>query len=287
MEAKKISIVIPTYNEAGGIEQTIRGLKKELSELNLEYEIIVVNDGSEDKTEEILKKIPWIQLINHPTNKGYGAALKTGIKRSEGELIMIIDADNTYPSEATPELIKHISNYDMVVGARVGKNAKIPLIRKPAKYFLNKLANYLSETKIPDLNSGLRIMKRDFIEKFIPILPNGFSFTTTITLGALTNGYSVKYIPINYSKRVGKSKFRPIRDTLNFFQLVIRTVLYFNPLKVFAPLSLILFLAGVIILIYTYFFTPKILDITVAIIIISSIQMLAIGMLADLISKKH
>ena len=284
---KQISIVIPVYNEEKAIKETIEGLKRELNKLNLNYEIIVVNDGSTDKTKEILGKIEVIKLIDHPENKGYGAAIKTGVKQSQADFILIIDADGTYPNESISELIKHTSDYDMVVGARTGKKAKIPLIRKPAKWIMGKLANYLSGMKIPDINSGLRIMKKSLIEKYLYILPDGFSFTTTITLAALTNGYRVKYVPITYSKRTGKSKFRPIRDTLNFFQLIIRTILYFNPLKVFIPLGIILFFFGIVVFLWSYFFAPKVLDTTTAIFIISSIQILAIGMLADLISKKH
>jgi glycosyltransferase involved in cell wall biosynthesis len=282
---KNLSVIIPVYNEEKVVGETINGLKKELTRLNLDYEIIVVNDASTDKTKEILEKTEGIKLINHPENRGYGAALKTGIKNSIYDWILIIDADGTYPNESIADLIKYASDYDMVVGARTGKKVKIPLIRRPAKWIINKLANYLSKTKIPDLNSGLRIMKKPLLEKFIHILPDGFSLTTTITLAALTNDYTIKYIPINYSERVGKSKIRPIRDTLIFFQLIIRTILYFNPLKVFVPFSLILFLLGVGIFFYSYFFMTRILDVTVAVILISSIQILAIGMIADLVTK--
>lgn len=284
---KNLSVIIPAYNEEKAIEQTIQSLKKELNRLDLNYEIIVVNDGSTDKTKEILGTIEGIKLINHPENQGYGAALKTGIKNNGYDWILIIDADKTYPVEAISNLITHAPNYDMVIGARTGKKAKIPLIRKPAKWVINKLANYLSGIKIPDLNSGLRIIKKSLLEKFIFILPDGFSFTTTITLAALTNGYGVKYIPIDYHKRIGKSKFKPIKDTLNFIQLIIKTVLYFNPLRVFIPLSLILFLLGIGIFIYSNFFTPKILETTTAVLIISSIQLLAVGMIADLIVKSR
>jgi len=281
-----LSIIIPVYNEEESIEKVIIDLREYSAEKKYNYEIIVVNDGSTDRTKEILEKIDGIKIINHLENQGYGAALKHGIKQSQGDLILITDADGSYPHESIKDLMKYITDYDMVIGARIGKKVKIPLIRKPPKWILNKLANYLSGTKIPDLNSGLRIIKKPLIKKFFPILPNGFSFTTTITLAALTNDYLVKYVPIDYYKRAGKSKFRPLRDTLNFFQLIIRTILYFNPLRIFIPLSLILFLLGLGIFIYSYFFTSYILDTTTAIFIISSVQILAIGMLADLISKK-
>lgn len=282
-----LSVIIPAYNEEKIISETIEGLKNQLSGLNLVYEIIVINDGSTDKTREILEKIPKIKTVNHSENRGYGATLKTGVKMARADSILIMDADGTYPYESIPELLKYAPDYDMVVGARTGKNVKLPLIRKPAKYVINKLANYLTNVKIPDLNSGLRIIKKSLIEKFFNILPDGFSFTTTITLAALTNGYTIKYVSINYSKRIGKSKIRPIRDTLNFFQLIIRTILYFNPLKIFVPFSIILFLSGVLIFVLSYLFTPKAMDVSTTVFIISAIQMLAVGMMADMISKKR
>ena len=224
------SIIIPCFNEENSILETI----KELQALDLNCEIVLVDDGSNDNTYEIIRNIAGIKLVRHEENRGYGAAIKTGIKSAQYEIVTITDADGTYPNERIPELVKIFEegNFDMVVGARTGKNVKIPLIRKPAKWFINKLANYLAGTKIPDLNSGLRVMKKEVLERFIRILPDGFSFTSTITLSMLTNGYSVKYVPIDYFKREGKSKIKPIQDTLNFIQLIIRIVLYFDPLKI-------------------------------------------------------
>ncbi len=278
------SIIVPAYNEEEIIEKVIAGIKEYLDH---ECEIIVVNDGSTDKTQEILEKILEIKIIQHPRNLGYGAALKSGIRQARGEYILIIDADGTYPPKIIPELISQKDHYDMIIGARINPQSQIPIIRKPVKWFLNQLANYLTKTKIPDLNSGLRIIKKDVLNRFIHLLPDGFSFTTTITLSLLTNGYQVKYLPIDYYKRKGKSKIRPIRDTLNFLQLIIRTILYFDPLRVFIPVSLILFLSSMGILVYSYFFTPKIMDITAVILFISAIQILAIGMIADLIVKNR
>lgn len=280
----KTSIIIPAYNEEGCIEKVIVDVKKYL---NQECEIIVVNDGSTDRTKEILEQIPNVKVINHPENRGYGAALKSGIQEAQGVYVLIIDADGTYPPESISELICQKDYYDMVVGARINPQNQIPIIRKPVKWLLNQLANYLTRTKIPDLNSGLRIIKKDVLNQFIHLLPDGFSFTTTITLSLLTNDYQVKYLPINYYKRKGKSKIRPVRDTLNFLQIIIRTILYFNPLKVFIPISLILFLSSLGTLVYSYFFTPKIMDITTVILFISAIQILAIGMIADLIVKSR
>lgn len=278
----KISIIVPVFNEEGAIEKTIDGLKKYL---NGDRELIVVNDGSTDRTDELLEKISGITVINHLINRGYGAALKSGIKKSQGDYILIIDADGTYPVESIPELISSIGDFDMAVGARINTQSKIPPSRKPAKWFLGKLANYLTSTKIPDLNSGFRIIRKDVLMKFINLLPDGFSFTTTITLALLTNGYQIKYFPINYYKREGKSKIKPVRDTLNFLQLIIKTVLYFNPLKVFIPLSLTIFLIAIIIGIYSILFTPNFWDVTFTVLSATALQTFFFGLLAELIIR--
>jgi hypothetical protein len=132
----------------------------------------------------------------------------------------------------------------MLVGARIGDSVNIPLIRRPPKWVINQLANYMVGTKIPDLNSGMRIMKKEIIERFFNILPEGFSFTSTITIAMLSNGYQVKYVPIDYHQRKGKSKIRPFNDTLNFVRLIVRTVMFFDPLKVFLPISLPFLIGG-------------------------------------------
>jgi glycosyltransferase involved in cell wall biosynthesis len=278
----KISIIIPVFNEEKVIERVVADVKKHL---NPDREIIVVNDGSTDKTGEALKNVSGISVVNHAANRGYGAALKSGIAKSVGENILIIDADGSYPVEKIPELISHIDGYDMVVGARTASQKHIPFLRKPAKWFLGKLASYLTEVKIPDLNSGLRIIRKDVLMKFIHLLPNGFSFTTTITMALLTNGYQVEYLPIDYYKREGKSKIKPVRDTLNFLQLIIRTILYFNPLKVFIPLSLAIFVAAILVGVYSIIFTPRFMDATFVVLSATALQTFFFGLIAELVIR--
>ena len=194
-----LSIIIPAYNEVKGIESTVRALELVVKNIDFDVEVIFVDDGSTDGTSEKLNDsvdgLAKIRVINHDVNQGYGAALKTGIRNSVFDYIAITDADETYPNERIPEFYSMTleNNLDMLVGARVGKNVKIPLIRKPAKWALNKLANYLAGYEIPDLNSGMRIMKKETLMKYLNILPQGFSFTTTITLAMLTNSYKVHY----------------------------------------------------------------------------------------------
>lgn len=280
-----VSVIIPAYNEEKGIAQTLDAMRNILGQNNFGYEIIVVDDASTDRTGKIASG-KGARLITHDFNHGYGASIKAGVRQSKYDVILISDADGTYPVAQVPNILRHMENYDMVVGARVGHNVKIPLLRRPAKWFLAKLANYLSETNVVDLNSGLRAIKKEIFVKFNRLLPDGFSLTTTITLAMLTYGYQVKYIPINYDYRVGRSKIRPFRDFLNFFLLIIKTSLLFNPLKIFLPMSFILCLLGIFIFFYSLFFLPYTLDITAVVLIIGGIQLLAIGMIADLINKR-
>jgi len=279
----KFSIIVPCYNEAGSIVSTL----KELQAFEGDYEIIVVDDGSDDNTYDLACTF-GVTVVRHEKNKGYGASLKTGIKRAMHDIIVITDADGTYPNEMIPSLVKEFveNKLDMVVGARIGDKVNIPLIRRPAKWVLNKLANVLTGVKIPDLNSGLRVMEKSIIMRFYNIICDGFSFTTTITLCMLTNDYDVKYIPINYFVRHGKSKIKPIRDTLNFVQLILRTCMYFNPLKIFIPVSVLLFFSAFAVLGGSYFLLGKMMDVTFGVILMSSVTILAIGMLADLIDKR-
>lgn len=291
MNEKGLSIIIPAFNEEDGITDTVKTIKNIFEKCQFNIEVIFVNDGSTDTTLKKLNELSdsnkFFKIINHNKNNGYGASLKTGISASKFDYVAITDADETYPNHKIIDFYHKAveNNLDMIVGARIGANVKIPLIRKPAKWFLNKLANYLSDQNIPDLNSGLRVMKKDSVLKYFKILPQGFSFTTTITLAMLTNNHKVVYDKIEYFFRAGSSKIRPIYDTLNFFQLIIRTILFFQPLKIFLPLSLIMIITGIIMILYRIFF-GEVFGVISTVIFIGAIQTLAIGMLADLINRK-
>jgi glycosyltransferase involved in cell wall biosynthesis len=280
------TVIVPVYNEEKAIESVIANIKTALTQLDIKYEIIVVDDGSTDQSAQIISNIDGITYIQHPTNTGYGSALKTGIRYAAGEFVVITDGDGTYPNQAIPGLIRASAEYDMVVGARSINDHNIPLIRKPAKWLLGKLANYLSETVIPDLNSGLRVFRRDVALRFYKIFPSGFSFTTTITLAMHCNGYRVKYVPIEYNKRAGKSKIRPIHDTINFIQLILRTVMYFNPLKIFLPIATFVFIAFLMSSIVDIVILDNLTDKTV-IFFLAFVQILVLGLLADLIDKRN
>ncbi len=286
-----LSIVIPVFNEVKSINNTVKNIKKNLDNFDFNSEVIFVNDGSTDNTKDVLineiSGLERFRVIEHDRNKGYGAALKTGIEKSKYEFIAITDADDTYPNERIEEFYNIFlnNNLDMLVGARIGKNVQIPIIRRPAKWILQILSSYLAEYNIPDLNSGFRIMNKKIINKFMHILPDGFSFTTTITLAMLTNRFNVRYEKIDYFSRSGSSKIRPIYDTLNFTQLIIRTILLFNPLKIFLPISMLMFLVSLTLLSYRIFYGEG-FGVTAIILFVGAVQILAIGMLADLINRR-
>jgi glycosyltransferase involved in cell wall biosynthesis len=286
-----VAIVVPAYNEEHGLGAVLAQLSAIQAQMNAagrQVEIIVVDDGSADQTSEVARQHKGITLIRHRVNRGYGAALKTGIRHAKGDWICITDADGTYPNERVPELVERAitGDFDMVVGARTGENVAIPLRRRPAKWVIGQLANFVAGEPIPDLNSGLRIFDRAAALRFFGILPDGFSFTTTITLGMLTNGYLIDYVPINYHVRVGRSKIRPIQDTLNFVQLVVRIALYFKPLKVFIPFSAMLLLLALVWAVFSKVVLGRLADVTTLVIAMTAIQVFMLGMLAELINQR-
>lgn len=282
--------MIPAYNEEGGIRAVLESLLDRMGRIagDEPWEILVIDDGSIDRTADAVREVQHdrLRVIRHEQNRGYGAALKTGVRESRNPWILITDADGTYPDESVGEILGHRADFQMVVGARIGANSNIPLIRRPPKWVLRKFASYLARREIPDLNSGLRLMRRDVVERFLHILPDGFSFTTTITLAMLSEGMRVKYVEIDYLKRTGSSKIRPIYDTLNFLQLIVRTVMYFDPLRIFIPLSAMFVFAAAVIGVGSYLYLPKMLDSTTVLLFVTGVQVLAIGMLADIVNKR-
>jgi glycosyltransferase involved in cell wall biosynthesis len=292
-----ISVVIPAYNEEKGIGPVLDTLKSVLDNAHFNHEIIVVDDGSNDGTETAAN-MPGVRLIRHRKNRGYGASLKTGIRAARNDTIVITDADGTYPSEAIPELVKRFETSDMIVGARVGQNVNIPLIRRPAKWVLRKLAEYVSREPISDLNSGLRVFSRQAALQYFNILPDKFSFTTTITVAMISDGYRVRYFPIDYFKRSGKSKIVPW-DFVEFVSLVLRVCILFSPLRVFVPVALFAFLVGTIKFLFDVivalkisggfnfaFMTQPLISDSTIIFWLAALQIILIGMVADGVIRK-
>ena len=293
-QAMTTSIISPCYNEKNAIRDTIDCIQAVIrkSEIN-DVEIIAVNDGSSDGSEHVLNSLAEddqtnnLFVVHHKRNQGYGAALKTGIRRSQSDYICITDADGTYPNERIPELINQITSkdLDMVVGARIGPNVDYSKIRSIPKMILVPWVSFLCGTEVPDMNSGLRIFRRDRSLDFLKLLPDGFSFTTTITICLLRNRYAVEFTPISYAKRIGKSHIKPIRDTLRFTQLILRTGMYFAPMRLLSPLIATLAALFTISGIYDLTVLNNLTDKTV-LLGFASLNIVMFALLADMIDKR-
>jgi glycosyltransferase involved in cell wall biosynthesis len=279
------SIIIPVFNEEHAVADTIEHIHSSLKSTHCEYEIIAVNDGSTDGTGDVLRGRTDVQVLEHVSNQGYGAALKTGIRKASHSLIVITDADGTYPNDRIPELVSICTDYDMVVGARTGDNVTYPFIRKVPKFFLKRFAEWMVRQSIPDMNSGLRVFRKEVAARFFGIFPDGFSFTTTITLAMLTNRYRVRFEPIDYHARVGKSKIKPVRDTLRFVQLILRTGMYFAPLRVFLPVAMMFFLGFMASVSYDVVILHNLTDKSL-ILLVTATQTAMFALLADMIDKR-
>lgn len=286
-EPLDLSIVVPVYNEAEGVGKTLRRLVAAAEGLRASVEIIVVDDGSTDRTAESLAGFrSRVSLVTHSVNRGYGSAIKSGMAVARGDWIAIIDADGTYPVERLGELWGHcVHSVDMVVGARTEPGSHIPLARRPAKWLLRKFATWLVGQGIPDLNSGFRIFRRSTAQRFFTLLPDGFSLTSTITIAFLSGGYAVQYVEIGYSSRTGRSKIRPLHDTYQFFMLVLRTSLVFAPLRFFFPIGFVFMVASAALVVYRAF-VGEAFGVVSLILFVTGIQLLALGLLADLVNRR-
>jgi len=283
----KFSVVIPCYNEMGSIEETIRRIRKAIP-AGASCQIIVVNDGSTDETKRILQEMmpaDDLHIVDHVSNRGYGAALKSGIRAAPTELIAIIDADGTYPTERLPELVALCADHDMVVGARIGKDVSYSKLRSLPKFFLKRWMSWIARQDIPDINSGMRVFRKSMVEKFFGILPDSFSFTVTITLAMLTNFHSVLFVPIAYKRRLGRSKIKPIRDTLRFTLLILRTGCYFAPVRFFGPVTLFLALLAATKLAYDMYYLQDMTD-TSVLLILFALNTGMMALIADMIDKR-
>lgn len=276
-----VSIVVPAYNEEAAIGSQIENIQNVMRRSGWTYEMIVVDDGSTDNTAAVAQG-HGVGVIQVPRNRGYGAALKAGIAAAQHEWILIIDADGTYPAEAIPKMLERIGEYDMVVAARIGSDVHIPWVRRPARWLLGRSASYLAEQRIPDFNSGLRVFRKSLAQQFEHLLPAGFSFTTTITIASLCNDYRVFYLPINYSRRVGRSKIRPAH-AYQFLLVILRTVVYFNPLRVFLPLGAVFFLAGLAKFVHDLFRWN--LSESAVMFSLTAVVLWSVGLLADQIAR--
>ena len=238
-----LSIVIPAYNEERGIEEIasrVLSVEPDLQKVGVDQlELLVVDDGSKDQTAEVASKIPGVNLICHPQNKGYGAALKTGFSKASGELIGFLDADGTYPPEYFPQLcLAALNGADLVIGSRMtGEDSKMPLTRRIGNFFFANLLTLLSRQKVTDSASGMRVFKREILEQIYP-LPDGLNLTPVMSTRALHEGINIGEVPIPYSERVGRSKLSVIHDGRIFLQSMVWTAMSYNPVRILGLLGL-------------------------------------------------
>lgn len=239
---EKISIIMPAYNEAAAIGEVLDTLVPMANENG--WEVIVVDDGSSDNTGDIAGT-RGAKVLTHLSNRGYGASLSTGVRATDADIVVFIDSDGQQDQNDIPRLLEHIGQYDMVVGART-KNSHIDLHRRPGKKILKWFADYLAKEKIPDINSGFRAFKRDVLLRYLHLMPQGFSFSTTSTFAMLKGDHQIKWIPIRTTRRIGTSTVKQLKHGPETMMLMLRLTVLFDPLCVFLPVSGILMLLAII-----------------------------------------
>lgn len=283
-----VSVVVPCFNEEGAIGRAIDDLIEHMDG-EIPWELILVDDGSTDGGPGLLAEAAQrderLRVVTHERNLGYGAAIKTGLREARAPLVAITDADGTYPADRMAELVAMAADADMVVGARTAEDVRDPVARRLPKLILRQYSSWLVGRTIPDLNSGMRVFRKPVAERFMKILPDTFSFTTTLTLAMMRNRYLVRFVPVNYASRVGRSKLKPVRDTLRFIQLIVRCGMYFAPLRFLAPVVVVLGLAFLASLAYDVFVLANLTDKTV-ILLLFAMNTALFALLADMIDKR-
>jgi glycosyltransferase involved in cell wall biosynthesis len=274
----KVTILLPAYNEEESIGTTIR----EIKQLYPDYEILVVDDGSTDNTRDEAVRA-GANVMRHPHNIGNGAAIKTGLRYASGEWVLMMDADGQHKPADIAQMLKHKDDYDMVVGAR-SKGSKTSWHRDLANFIYNWLASYVTKFKVEDLTSGFRLVKNDRVSKFIYLMPNTFSYPSTITMAYLRSGLSIKYIPIQTLARQGKSKIKLFQDGIRFFLIITRIATLFSPFRVFLPVSFIFFITGLSYYIFTYITQNRFTNMSM-LLLSSAVIIFMMGLVSEQISQ--
>ncbi len=289
-----VSIILPCYNEQDHVADEVERICVAMDASGYEYELLAFDDASTDETlarlHEAAPRFPRMQIVHFHRNGGSGTVRRIGTQRARGEIVVWTDADMTYPNERIPELVQMLekdSTIDQVVGARTSEQGTHKILRIPAKWFIRKLAEQLTGSQIPDLNSGLRAFRREVALPYLRLLPPGFSCVITITIAFLSNQHDVRYVPIEYAKRSGRSKFRFVTDAYRYILQVLRMVMYFNPLKVLMPLALFLLGVGIAKAIYDVAAHPfRVADDTV-LVFVTGLLIASLALLADLIVRSR
>jgi len=275
----KISIIIPAHNES----RTIGDLVSKIRSLHPDFEIIVINDGSTDDTA-VIAKAAGAKVLNHPYNIGNGAAVKSGIRHASGDVLVFMDGDFQHDPEDIGKMLEYIPEYDMVVGAR-SIRGQSSIGRALGNKIYNWLASYVAMFPIKDLTSGFRAIKTDLARQLINLLPNTYSYPSTLTLGVLRGGRSLTYIPINIQKRkMGKSKINLPKDGVRFFMIIIRICTLYSPLRVFLPVSFFMFMLGLSYYGYTYFTENRFTNMS-ALLFTTSVLIFMMGLISDQICQ--
>jgi polyisoprenyl-phosphate glycosyltransferase len=289
-----VSIILPCYNEQDHVADEVERICVAMDASGYEYELLAFDDASTDDTlarlHEAAPRFPRMEIVHFHRNGGSGTVRRIGTQRARGEIVVWTDADMSYPNERIPELVQLLekdSTIDQVVGARTSEQGTHKILRIPAKWFIRKLAERLTGSQIPDLNSGLRAFRREVALPYLRLLPPGFSCVTTITIAFLSNQHEVRYVPIEYAKRAGRSKFRFVTDAYRYILQVLRMVMYFNPLKVLMPLALVLLGLGIAKGIYDVAAHPFRLADDTVLVFVTGLLIASLALLADLIVRSR
>ena len=287
--APLVSVIVPAYNEEASIALEVERVEGALRASPFaEFEVLVIDDGSTDDTAS-RARAAGATVISHLVNQGQGAALKTGIARARGAYVVFIDGDGTYPTQEIPRLLSQLveGGYEQVIGDRQSEQGEWRLLRVPVKLLLRRFASFLSGQAVGDLNSGLRALTREAAQRYAPLIPQGFSNSTTLTLATLSHRRRLAFVPIDYHERkVGKSKFRPVADTYNMLLTIIRMVMYVDPLRVLLPVALLFVLGGSIKAITDIVRFDLHITTSSVLIILTGVQIGAIALLADLLVRR-
>lgn len=284
-----VTVVLPAFNEVGHIRQEVERISACLKETTRTFEVLVIDDGSSDGTADAVDGMPFVRLLRFPVNRGSGTARRIGTLQARGRYVVWTDADMTYPNERIGEFVDYLerTGSDQVVGARTSEEGTLKALRVPAKWAIRRLAEFLSDSKIPDLNSGLRAFRKEVARPYLGLLPPGFSCVTTITLAFLANGHRVDYLPIRYRERAGRSHFHPIKDAYRYILQVVRMVTFFEPLRVFGPVALTLLFVGTGKFVYDQFQEPFRIAANTLLLLLGGLIIFAVGLLADLIVRTN
>ncbi|WP_370083246.1 glycosyltransferase family 2 protein [Streptacidiphilus sp. MAP12-16] len=289
-----VTIVLPCFNEEPHLLLELQRITKAMDESGYSYELMAVDDASTDGTLKVLQdaelQFPHLRVVAFRRNGGAGTVRRIGTQMATGEIVVWTDADMTYPNELIPELVRRLDedpSIDQVVGARTSEEGSHKVFRVPAKWLIRKIAEKLAGQRIPDLNSGLRAMRRKVALPYLRLLPPGFSCVTTITLAFLSNQHDISYLPISYAKRAGKSKFKFVKDAYRYILQVLRMVMYFNPLKVLMPPALWLLGIGAAKAVYDLLEHPFRFAINTVLLIVTGLLIGSLALLADLIVRSR